>query len=357
MKLAMSAFFLDETGYGEAARRVVAALCLAGADVRIGSLLRDGGPQIIPDPWLREFLDSPPHDKPDVHVIHAIGKDFPVVKKLASRVIGLTCWETNRLPDAMIQGCRAVDLVVVPSADNVTAFAAAGIPVTYVPYPIAERIHMDPIPELASLESRHVFYSVGTWQPRKNFEGTLTAILTACVGVNGIAVILKIGGGPMAIKTATEAVAQIVRELNLPKPGPKIHVLGKLTGAQIQWLHRVAGTCYVSMSRGEGFAIPVLDALDAGRTVVASCWGGHRDLLYDQSAHQRCGVFPIACRATPVRQNYPLFSGTQVWGDPDLCEASRRIRDVVTGKHQQCVRNMSHYEPAAVGRAFLEAIR
>jgi glycosyltransferase involved in cell wall biosynthesis len=356
MKLSYSGFFNDSSGYGEAARRLVHALKLAGADVRCGEpILSDGGPRVALNDEMREFVNSR-HASPDLQVIHAIASDFPAIPRLAHATLGLTCWETTRLPQAMIDGCKSVDKVCVPCEANVNVFAAAGITAGCVPYPTDDGMDMASIPALESMNQPHVFYTVGTRQPRKNFEGTLTAILTATAHLNRdfVAVVVKVGGGPMAIQTAKSDIATLIRDLNLPAL-PTIHVIGAISDAQMRWLH-MKGTCYVTLSRGEGFGLPVLDALSAGREIVSTAWGGVRDLLLAPAGYMRMGIHPIDSKLTPVRQGYPLFSGLQNWAEPDLLQAQSEIRQITATPPVQHVRDLTDYTPARIGHRLLDGI-
>jgi Glycosyl transferases group 1 len=355
VKIAYSGYFLDTSGYGEAARRLVWALRATGADVRHGSTLRDGGPVLKPGDEIDQFLETS-HDHPDLHVIHAIPTDFPRVPRLATRTLGVTCWETTDLAQPFIDGCKSVDMLLVPSRQNLSLFAATGLRVGLVPYPLDPDSEMAPIAECESLTQPHIFYTIGTRQPRKNLEGTLTAILTATAGREDVAVVVKGGRTLMAVATLRQEIQVLIRELHLPTP-PTVLVLGQVSPAQLRWLHRVKGTCYVSLSRGEGFGLPVLDAIGWGQTVVSSDWGGVADLLIEQNGQYRMGVYPVATRLTPVRQDYPLFSALQNWGDPDLLHAQLHLRAIsARTKRTHYLRNMADYDPLTVGRVFLDWI-
>lgn len=356
MRISYSGHFLDPSGYGAAARRMVSALELAGADVRIGVNLSDQSRPIRPDAHIAAFFARGPHEtQADVHIVHTLGHKFPEVipRVSAYYAVGMTCWETSHLPAPMIQGCSAVQLVLVPCVDNVQVFRAAGLKTALVPYPVGPNIYAEPIPALAAVKSTHTLYTVAAWQPRKNLQGTLVAMLTATADRDDVSIILKVSGGPMVQSSVETAVLQLRAALKLPGR-PDIHVIGRITEEQMYWLHQMA-SCYVSLSHGEGFGIPALDALAAGRTLILSNHGGYRDLLHPHG-RIRCGAYGVSCRLTPVVQDYPLFDGTQLWGDPDLYEAQRTIRDVLVGRRQTCVRDLSMYAPAYVGKQLLRTL-
>jgi glycosyltransferase involved in cell wall biosynthesis len=355
---------IDATGYGEAARRMVQAIARAGGDIRPSPIrsFTDGGPAADLSPWMQDFLAQAPHAHPDVEILHAIAADFPGIPRSAPKTIGFTCWETSRVPQAMIDGCKSVDHVVVPSTHNQGVFAAAGIPASRIPYPSDSEIDTAPIPVLASLKCPHVFYAVASRQARKNLDALIIAFRTATRHCD-TALIIKVGGSPMAAGAVTDDIARLGKQLNLPDQAP-VYAVGAVSDAQLRWLHRVKGTCYLSMSRGEGFGLPMQDALMAGRAVIAPDWGGAADLLYvpptwrtsDPSLVPRIGVRIIPSRLTPVVQDYPLFDGGQCWADPDILAAQQAILDEARRPGGRYIRQGAEWEPLTVGRRVLEEL-
>jgi glycosyltransferase involved in cell wall biosynthesis len=66
-----------------------------------------------------------------------------------------------------------------------------------------------------------------------------------------------------------EMIGNIKRRLYLPS-FPKILLISSLLSReQILSLHKI-GDCYVSLHRCEGFGIPIVEAMAAGKPVIAS---------------------------------------------------------------------------------------
>jgi hypothetical protein len=358
MKIAYAGHFVDATGYGEAARRMVYAIATAGGDIRPSTVrsFTDRGSQADLSPWMREFLNRPPHAKPDVEILHAIASHFPGIPRSAEKAIGFTCWETSRLSQPMVDGCKSVDHVVVPSVYNQDVFAAAGIRASRIPYPRDFGIDTLPIPALESLKCPHVFYTVASRQARKNLDALIIAFRTATIDLD-TALVIKVGGGAAAARLVAEEADRLVGQMNLPGKEAPILVIGPILDTQLRWLHRVKGTCYVSLSRGEGFGLPIQDAITANRAVIAPDWGGGTDLLYSQPSVPRIGVTLIACRPTPVVQDYSLFNALQVWADPDILAAQDAIRaEAMRPTPGVYIRPLPEWEPLAVGQRVLEEL-
>jgi len=147
--------------------------------------------------------------------------------------------------------------------------------------------------------------------------------------------------------------------LNLPNPPRYKLLVGDLTDAALWALH-ARGDCMVSMTRGEAFGIPLLDALSTGNAIIAPDWGGHVDFLrepfIDSPAVPRPGVRFVRTRLTPVVQKYHYFTGAQNWADPDILDAVSAMRAAFGAGRVKIRRDLSHLSPEVVGRQLLQVL-
>jgi glycosyltransferase involved in cell wall biosynthesis len=84
-----------------------------------------------------------------------------------------------------------------------------------------------------------------------------------------------------------------------------------------------SGDAYVMASRGEGWAIPAMEAMASGLPIIATAWGGHMDYMSDENA------FLVPYRLTPVsaeacHETMTYFG--QMWAEPDLAALRRQMR-------------------------------
>ena len=360
--IAISGFFADPTGYGEHARRAILALQAAGADVCVGHSLSDGGTPISSQSsivarqtGLSEFLKN--QKRPfDEHLVVAAACDFPVLVKAKGRQVGWTAWETDRLFPSCLSGASTVERLIVPSDQNHAVWLDAGIDTAIIHLPTVDV----PIEADAGLldvkPSTFIFYSMLTWQERKNPKGLLVSYLTAFTGYDDVLLILKVGGGAESQAKAERDLAELLVALNIPNP-PHVRVISDRGWSEIQmWSLHLRGDCFVTMTRGEGFGLPVLDAMTAGSRIISSGWGGHTDMLVGPiPGASPYGITIVPTRLTPVVQPYAYFTGHQSWGDPDLIAARVAMQRVVEEPRGKIGYDLSDYDPKRIGSA-LEAV-
>lgn len=372
MKIAYSAFLRDTSGFGEAARRMATAMETAGLEVVPGVVLTDGAIQMEPVGAAAAILARAPIALPDVHLLFAAAADFPSLAVDARHQVGMTCWETDRVHESALRGAREMDLLVLPSSASARVLGRdiLGLELSEppsrpghrprlakVPYPTVtppEGLDRDADLGLGIAPNTYVFYSVMTWQERKNPRGLLTAYLTKFTAGDDVLLVLKIAGGAAMKQRVLAEYAALVKDLNLPYAPPAVRFLvGAWPSERQMWALHTRGDCYVTLTRGEAFGLPILDALTVGTSVIATGWGGHLDLLGGPEGARRPGVILVPAQFTPVVQRYPHFDGRQLWADPDLCAAREAMAECVgDGRAPKIAHDLAAYSPEAVGQQF-----
>lgn len=360
MRVGFSGFYLDSSGYGEMTRRMLLALeSTEGLDCTPAAILADGGWQVPAPPTLKQFLSKVRIGAPDVHLINVAGADLPKIwpKDIPefTRRVGMMCWETDRLHPAVLEGLRTVERVIVPSQHNLEVLERAGIKATCVPIPVELPTYIDDSP-FASIEElkedTFVFYSMLTWQERKNPLKLISAYCNAFTDQDNVLLVLKISGpdADKAARAGSQAVESILNIMSL-RDAPRILVLGGQWLAPSIWAFHDRGDCYVSLAKGEAYAIPMLDAAAIGNRVIATGWGGHVDFLPKETSRL------IPYRMEPVLQKYSHFDGRQCWAEPDVLAAAALMRaEYEVGRQPKIRPDLTHLLPYVVGTKLLEAL-
>src|SRR6185312_3203750 len=177
--------------------------------------------------------------------------------------IGCTVWETDRLPPHWRGLLARADRIVVPSAHNASVFAdaAVGVPVHVVPHLRRHAFNELGAPERATLRrelgvehARTVFYTINSWEPRKDLPTLLRAFVRAFTAEDPVALVVKttpqgFGAPPLYPREPAAALAQNVIADAVRAEGsapPAITLLPyEMSGRGVDALHRI-GDAYVS---------------------------------------------------------------------------------------------------------------
>lgn len=257
--------------------------------------------------------------------------------------VGYTTWEADALPPHWKPSLDLADLICVPSKMNGEAFRAAHLkpPVHVVPHIRRHTWNDFNVSELTALRmslgippDHFIFYSINTWEPRKNNSQLLQSFLGAFSSDARVTLILKTdeegyGPAPFYPRQATTELASAAME-NAPSAQDGTHAQVcllpyKLSGRGIDMLHAI-GDCYVSASRGEGWAMGAFDAATRGTPVIMTGWGGQTDYLGPDWP----GAVPYNMRTVPVwPPSAPSFWPPQRWAEPAPDAMSAALRHTV----------------------------
>ncbi len=169
-------------------------------------------------------------------------------------------------------------------------------------------------PELADLRSTR-FLHVSSGFPRKGIDVLLEAFFDVFTGADDVSLILK------TFPNIHNDVGMQLERLRATSPNPPdIRWIDRnLPDDSIDSLYGFA-SCYVHPARGEGFGLPVAEAMLASVPVIAPASTGLADLVSDETA--------IIIRHTMQPARTHLSTEGSVWAEPDfgdLCDALRRV--------------------------------
>jgi glycosyltransferase involved in cell wall biosynthesis len=258
---------------------------------------------------------------PEAAALFDRAKDVPfpdvVIRQMyPPRVIdtpgGITCeyfgWEESRIPESMVEDFnRYLDGVGVMSAfvRDVLRDSGVNIPIRVVgngvetPDPTAT---ID-APELGDLR-RFTFLNIGSAFPRKGVDALLEAFFDAFDGRSDVTLVLKTFPNPH------NNVGEILDRLRSTHASPPdVRWIDRdLSDREIQALHGLAD-CYVHPARGEGFGLPVAEAMAAGVPVISVAHSGLADFVSDETA------ITIPFTLEPAQTHFDIPDS--VWAEPD----------------------------------------
>jgi glycosyltransferase involved in cell wall biosynthesis len=330
-------YVFEPTGYGAASRAYIHALYQAGVTLSVVNL---GPRRLVSDPLIESLLNR--QIDPTFHLCFSDADGVALLKNHFHRLIALTTWETDRLPQKWIDILNGVLEVWVPSRENLAVFQKhLGVPVFQLPYP-----YLSPLPSNGSvIESRlglknedFVFYSIFTWQDRKNPLGIIDAFLKAFPNETDVALVLKVTWSFANKSTALSQVDRVARNSSQQTSGSllgelanhargtdRVKIVGDLWPER--WVADLAqrGNCYVSLHRGEGWCCPLFEAACAGTPIIATNHSGPTDYL-NPAFHNL-----VNCTLSNVEQqstHFAFFNPDMMWAEPDISHAASLMRHV-----------------------------
>jgi glycosyltransferase involved in cell wall biosynthesis len=227
--------------------------------------------------------------------------------------------EVDGLPADWVETCNVMDEIWTPSRWGAETFAAAGVdrpihvmPLGYDPARFHPHLPAHRVPD------RFTFLSVFEWGERKAPEALLRAYGAAFTRRDDVLLILRVNNFD-----GTVDVARQIAELRLPTDAAPVALLYNqhLDAASLGSLY-CSADCFVLPTRGEGWGLPILEAMACGVPAIATDWSAQTEFFH-------AGVgYPLRTRALIAAEaKCPYYAGWR-WADPDgehLAELMRQV--------------------------------
>lgn len=214
---------------------------------------------------------------------------------LARLNVGITAGvETDKCNPDWIDSCNKMSMVIVPSEHTKKCLASTGeikVPLHVVPESFTDAIlrhdetHVDNM-RLSTPFNFLIFGQLTGNNPeneRKNIFYTVKWLCEVFKNDKEVGIVIKTNSGRntnIDRKIVNQTFEALVREVR-SGPYPRLHILhGEMLDAEVASLYRHPQIkSLVSLTRGEGFGLPILEAAASGLPVMATAWSGHVDFL------------------------------------------------------------------------------
>lgn len=258
---------------------------------------------------------------------------------VAKTNIGVTAAvETDRCNPEWIDDCNRMNAVVVPSVHTKKTLETTGGSRLKAPVFVIPESFYDEILNAESQKFPHEFSTKFNFlvfgqltgnnpeNDRKNLFYTLKWIFDEFKDDKDVGIILKTNSGRTTKidRLMTEKfVKQIVKEARKSE-FPRVHFLhGRMSNQEMTSLMKSDSVkCLVSLTRGEGYGLPILEAAAAGLPVIATGWSGHLDFLREDFISVEYTLIDIHSSRV---DNKIFMQGTK-WAMPVEADAKRRMR-------------------------------
>ena len=254
--------------------------------------------------------------------------------------IGYFFWEADRLPKSWGRDiCSSLDEIWVPCNLTKKACRKAGFsgPIEVIHTPRPSELNAGPIAvplkgsdKMIVGKDTFVFYSIFQWNERKGYRKLFRAYYEEFSGKDNVLLVVKTN----PIKHRDHGLPKINNDLLFLKKycknrrAPHVFVTTKtLEDKHIAGLHNF-GDCFVLPHHGEGWGMPIHDAMMHNSLIITTPYGGITEHLNDSNAllikHKMVEVKPMNWN--------PYYQTNQRWAEADIGHLRRLMRAVYNGE-------------------------
>ena len=248
----------------------------------------------------------------------------PVVRGMRGylRVMANYHWEESRFPREFARAFNeTLDLITVGSKQTAKFLEDAGVnvPMAVVGNGVDHLAGKELQPPAEPLPEGFRFLHVSSCFPRKALDVILAAFGQAFAGDKTVALVIKTFPNPHSAVTD-----QVAAFANAHPDGPVVAVFqDEWPDGAIAGLYK-ACDAYVAPSRGEGFGLPLAEAMLHRLPVITSDWGGQRDFCSEENS------WLVPSRLAPAATH--LSQAGSLWAEPNpeaLADTMKVVRDAI----------------------------
>lgn len=251
------------------------------------------------------------------------------IKNSGAYKIGHCEFEASTAPLSWIRYCNMMDEIWVPTEWDKKKFEKAGVtvPIHIVHQGIdPDLFHPEYAPMQFDCQETFKFVCNGAWYPRKNLRNLIIAFQAEFRKGEDVCLIVKtmncglnkgIKKELAEIINDPESANVFVREDDVPD-----HIIPSLyTGCD----------CFVLPTRGEGWGLPIFEALACGLPVITTGYGAPNEVLRDENGEPLGGVHFIDWKPAISEEPYVYIEGLE-WAEPTLMHLRKLMREVYNNR-------------------------
>ncbi|PRP80096.1 glycosyltransferase, CAZy family GT4 [Planoprotostelium fungivorum] len=261
-----------------------------------------GFPQSVKETMDR--ISSKKITSPSFFVSHKPPTNYPkwpyrgniVIENRPKYVIGRSMTESDPMPDKWLERIESVDEVWVPSTFHFEQFVRAGVPKDKV-IVMPEAVDVDlwnphvtrPLKIEGMDHSKFLFFSVFKWEDRKGWDVLLEAFMKEFKPTENVELWLQtyLYGVSDYLARDVQQVMAVINDFAKSKGlDPRnIHVTTQsLPETDMPSLYKNFDA-FVLPTRGEGWGLPIIEAMSMELPVIATNWSGQTEFMREDNSY------------------------------------------------------------------------
>jgi glycosyltransferase involved in cell wall biosynthesis len=260
---------------------------------------------------------------PDAVIVMA-PPNYSIIRRLAP-VVFYSVWETDRLPLPYCRNLDFADQIWTPTRWGASVLANSGVnalKIRTVPEGVDAAIFR-PGPSRDGAHRTFEFLFVGKWEERKGIQILLSAFTSEFQPSEPVRLTLHCGHDRILGFSVDDLVSQ---QLAGSHTVSRIRISPRLDQTDLTSLMQAADA-FVLPTRGEGWGLPILEAMACGLPVIVTNHGGHLEFCNERNAHL-INVKSMVEARDPHFFPPPIDWGC--WAEPDIRHLQQIMRSVVS---------------------------
>jgi glycosyltransferase involved in cell wall biosynthesis len=342
MKVLVRGPVLSKSGYGEHARQVFLWALSRGHDVRCQILNWGMTPWFLDKNDLNGIVgeimnrSSAFEDKADLSLQIQLPNEWDV--SLANVNIGITAGvETDRCSRKWKDACNTMHHVIVPSdfaRQSLVSNGGVNTQVSVIPEAYNNSIDAPITPlMLEEIDTTYNFLLFGQVtgndldSDRKNLFYSVKWFCEEFAGNKDVGLIIKSNLGTNSVfhkKSLHNLFKKLISEVRKSEY-PKVYLLnGDMTSLEVAGLLKSKKVnSMISLTRGEGYGLPLIDAAASDLPIIATNWSGHLEFL-NRGHFTKVEYDLVEIPKQKIDEN--IFVEGARWAMPREVDAKKRMR-------------------------------
>jgi len=233
-------------------------------------------------------------------------------------------WEESLIPNQWVGDFNRLDGIMVPSnfVKNVLINSGVTSKIEVIPNIIDIGLFTREVKPMESYTRKgFVFLNIGSGFPRKGVDVLIRAYTEEFTSDDDVSLILK------SFPNIHNNIQELIKAATKSNGPEIIHIEEDMSEDEIISLYK-ASNCFVSPTRGEGFGLPMAEAMLCKIPVIVTNYGGHLDFCSKDNSYLI--DFELTLSRTHLKAEYGIKGS--MWAEPDTKHLKRLMRYVYENK-------------------------